>query len=71
VNLSSVRGLGLWCLTPLSTTIQIYLGGQFSWYKKPEFPEKTTDVSQVTETLHSQDIKEACHNEYLLYGENF
>jgi hypothetical protein len=30
----------------LSTTFQLYRGGQFHWWGKPEYVEKTTNLSQ-------------------------
>ena len=45
-------GLGLLSLTPLSIIFQLYRGGQFYWWEKPEHPEKTTDPSQVTDKFY-------------------
>jgi hypothetical protein len=41
-----------WCLTPLLTIFPLYHGDQFYWWRKPEDPEKTTDLLQVTDKRH-------------------
>jgi hypothetical protein len=44
--------LGLWCLRSLSAIIQSFHGDQFYWWRKPEYPEKTTNLYQATDKLY-------------------
>ena len=51
-NMSQKGRWRLWCLTPLLAIFQLYRGSQFYWWRKPEYPEETTDLSQVNDKLY-------------------
>ena len=39
-------------VTPLAIQFQLYCDGQVYWCRKEDYPEKTTDLSQVTDKLY-------------------
>ena len=47
-------------LTPLSAIFQLFHGDQFEWWKKPEFPEKTTDYGPATGELYHLRLRVEC-----------
>ena len=42
---------GLWIMVFNATFTEFYRGGQYYWWRKPEYPEKTTNLLQVTDNL--------------------
>jgi hypothetical protein len=52
IKLEVVGFVGLWCLTPISTIFQLYRSGQFYCWKKLQYPEKTTNLSHVTDEFY-------------------
>jgi hypothetical protein len=47
-------------LTPLSAIFQLYHGDQFEWWKKPAYPERTTDHGQATGKLYHLLLRVEC-----------
>jgi hypothetical protein len=47
--------LGLWCITPLLTICQLCRGGQYYWWRKPKYTEKTKkDIQSCKQTLQRE-----------------
>ena len=55
-NLCVSFGGGVWRLTPLSIIFQLFRVGQYYWWRKPEYREKTTDLPQVTDNVKCYHI---------------
>jgi len=47
----SCTGLGFMMFNATFNSISVFCGGQFYWWRNPEYPEKTTDLPQVTDKL--------------------
>jgi hypothetical protein len=52
--------LNFWSLTPLSAIFQLYHGDQFERWRKPEYPERTTDPGHATGKLYHLRLRVEC-----------
>jgi len=61
-----VRYHNFW-LSPLSTIVQLYRGGQFYWWRKQECPDKTIDNPQVNDKHYHIMGTFWCHEIYAIF----
>ena len=47
-----LEGIRLMVFNATSNNCSVILWGQLYWWEKPEYPEKTTDLPQVTDKLY-------------------
>jgi hypothetical protein len=41
-----------WFMLPNATIFQLFLAGKFYWFSNLEYPEKTTDLLEITDKLY-------------------
>jgi hypothetical protein len=51
-TLNRIGGVMVSALASEINKSPLYRGSQFYWWRKPEYPEKTNDLSQVTVKLY-------------------
>jgi len=52
--------VGVMVFNATINTIQSYRGSQFNWSRKPEYPGKTTGLSQITDKLYHIMLYRVC-----------
>ena len=50
-NIIHTQGFGLWGLNATFNNISVTCGGKFYWWRKPEYPEKTSDLPQIIDNF--------------------